>query len=870
MNPKISDFGMARIFGGNNDFAANTKRVVGTYGCMSPEYAVQGLFSVKSDVFSFRVLLLEILSGKKNTFSDSSNTGNLLGYVSKPKVLATPVINIWVSSNQYLGIWYNNIPVQTIVWIANRDDPLSKSSSGLLMLNRKGNLVLMDGTRYVWSSNVSFVNGTANNSVAVLQNSGNLVLRDGAGAVLWQSFDHPTDTLLPGMKIGFSKKTGHNGLLTSWKDENEPRSGDFTIGLDPQRPSQIVIWRDSNPYSRTDLLDGRWIATGMEKSNNSFIYLNYIRSDEGYYVSFGVSDNSIVSRWMLNRTGVIEFLLWQATIMKWTVFWSAPKDECEIYARCGPFGSCDKNNRPGICSCMTGFKPSIQKDWENGDWSGGCVRQKKLKCDDGDGFMRYERMKLPDHSILLGNLTIEECEIQCRRNCSCIAYAPANSSDQVESRCMYWSGNLMDVTHYLNAGRDLFVRLDGSELDGSEKGPLAKSKKSIAIPIATTMAILLIGTLCCFLLVRKFQRPKKRSFIGIRLKDPSESAAFGSHNGSEVNSFSLSSILAATDSFSAVNKLGEGGFGPVYRGTLIDGSEIAVKKLSENSGQGREEFMNEVTLIAKLQHKNLVRLLGCCIQKEEKMLIYEYMPNKSLDKHLFDLSKRVNLDWNLRFHIIEGIAQGILYLHKYSRLKIIHRDLKASNILLDGSMNPKISDFGMARIIGGNQTEANTGRVVGTLGYMSPEYALNGLFSEKSDVFSFGVLLIEIISSKRNTGLYPTEKTPTLLGHAWELWREDRALELMDESIKDSCVPQEILRCIQIGLLCVQEDANARPTMSSIIFMLGNDNATLPSPEQPGFFMKRTSTVVNSVLATALISILGSGITRSRDRQLYG
>ncbi|KAK9085022.1 hypothetical protein Sjap_025433 [Stephania japonica] len=752
------------------------------------------------------------------------------------------------SSNQYLGIWYNNIPVQTIVWIANRDDPLSKSSSGLLMLNRKGNLVLMDGTRYVWSSNVSFVNGTANNSVAVLQNSGNLVLRDGAGVVLWQSFDHPTDTLLPGMKIGFSKKTGHNGLLTSWKDENEPRSGDFTLGLDPQRPSQIVIWRDSNPYSRTDLLDVRWIVTGMEKSNNSLLYLNYIRSDEGYYVGFGVSDNSIVSRWMLNRTGVIEFLLWQATIMKWTVFWSAPKDECEIYARCGPFGSCDKNNRPGICSCMTGFKPSIQKDWENGDWSGGCVRQKKLKCDDGDGFMRYERMKLPDHSILLGNLTIEECEIQCRRNCSCIAYAPANSSDQVESRCMYWSGNLMDVTHYLNAGRDLFVRLDGSELaDGSEKGPLAKSKKSIAIPIATTMAILLIGTLCCFLLVRKFQRPKKRrSFIGIRLKDPSESAAFGSHNGSEVNSFSLSSILAATDSFSAVNKLGEGGFGPVYRGTLIDGSEIAVKKLSENSGQGREEFMNEVTLIAKLQHKNLVRLLGCCIQKEEKMLIYEYMPNKSLDKHLFDLSKRVNLDWNLRFHIIEGIAQGILYLHKYSRLKIIHRDLKASNILLDGSMNPKISDFGMARIIGGNQTEANTGRVVGTLGYMSPEYALNGLFSEKSDVFSFGVLLIEIISSKRNTGLYPTEKTPTLLGHAWELWREDRALELMDESIKDSCVPQEILRCIQIGLLCVQEDANARPTMSSIIFMLGNDNATLPSPEQPGFFMKRTSTVVNS------------------------
>ncbi|KAK9089606.1 hypothetical protein Scep_028688 [Stephania cephalantha] len=241
---------------------------------------------------------------------------------------------------------------------------------------------------------------------------------------------------------------------------------------------------------------------------------------------------------------------------------------------------------------------------------------------------------------------------------------------------------------------------------------------------------------CCLWLVNfqlavkgqqaEIQKAKKAGApVGTRFKS---STSHEFQNGPEVNCFSLTSILAATDCFSAVNKLGEGGFGPVYQGTLLDGLEIAVKRLSKNSGQGLEEFMNEVTVIAKLQHKNLVRLLGCCIQEEEKMLVYEYMPNKSLDKHLFDQSKRANLDWNLRYHIIEGIAQGILYLHKYSRLRIIHRDLKASNILLDDSMNPKISDFGMARIFGGNQTEANTGRVVGTYGYMSPEYALNGLF----------------------------------------------------------------------------------------------------------------------------------------------
>ncbi|OIT33218.1 g-type lectin s-receptor-like serinethreonine-protein kinase [Nicotiana attenuata] len=214
----------------------------------------------------------------------------------------------------------------------------------------------------------------------------------------------------------------------------------------------------------------------------------------------------------------------------------------------------------------------------------------------------------------------------------------------------------------------------------------------------------------------------------------------------------LETILAATDNFSNANKLGQGGFGPVYKGIFPGQTEIAVKRLSTHSGQGIDEFKNEVTLIAKLQHRNLVRLSGYCINTTEQILLYEYMPNKSLDTFIFHGERCQLLDWEKRYDIILGIARGIAYLHHDSRLRIIHRDLKASNVLLDEEMNPKISDFGLARIVEGKGTEANTKKVVGTYGYMSPEYALDGLFSIKSDVFSFGVVLLEIVSGRRNTG----------------------------------------------------------------------------------------------------------------------
>ncbi|KAK7271538.1 hypothetical protein RJT34_27513 [Clitoria ternatea] len=303
----------------------------------------------------------------------------------------------------------------------------------------------------------------------------------------------------------------------------------------------------------------------------------------------------------------------------------------------------------------------------------------------------------------------------------------------------------------------------------------------------------------------------------------------------------LSTILKSTNDFSDEHKLGKGGFGPVYKGVLPDGSLIAVKRLSKTSVQGADEFKNEVLLIAKLQHRNLVRLLACCIEQNEKLLVYEYMPNSSLDFHLFHIDKGAKLDWKQRLNIINGIAKGLLYLHEDSRLRVIHRDLKASNILLDHEMNPKISDFGLARTFGGDQRQANTIRVVGTYGYMAPEYAMEGLFSVKSDVFSFGVLLLEIISGKRNSKFYLSDHGQSLLIYAWNFWCQRKGLELVDALIEKSCVASEVIKCLHIGLLCVQEDAADRPTMSSVVHMLASDTVSLPTPTRPAFSVGRSA-----------------------------
>ncbi|XP_007025940.2 PREDICTED: putative receptor-like protein kinase At4g00960 isoform X2 [Theobroma cacao] len=347
----------------------------------------------------------------------------------------------------------------------------------------------------------------------------------------------------------------------------------------------------------------------------------------------------------------------------------------------------------------------------------------------------------------------------------------------------------------------------------------------IVVPIMVLVAVVLIASA----ILLKRRKPKQ--------ENENEKSAADEKRCEESFQFDFNAIRVATDDFSPAKKIGKGGFGFVYKGKLPDGQVVAVKRLSGNSGQGEQEFKNEVLLMVKLQHKNLVRLLGFSLEKKERIIIYEFVPNSSLDNFIFDPIKRLLLNWEKRYKIIKGIARGILYLHQDSQYRIIHRDLKAANILLDAEMNPKISDFGMAKLFVVDQTQADTRRIVGTYGYMAPEYARKGHFSVKSDVYSFGVLVLEIVSGKSINGFRDEETGVSLIIHAWKNWNEGTPWKLIDDILLDDS-RSEMLRCIHLGLLCVQENIAHRPTMDSVVLMLSSSSISLRAPSRPAFLLQ--------------------------------
>nr|XP_043640033.1 putative receptor-like protein kinase At4g00960 isoform X2 [Erigeron canadensis] len=317
----------------------------------------------------------------------------------------------------------------------------------------------------------------------------------------------------------------------------------------------------------------------------------------------------------------------------------------------------------------------------------------------------------------------------------------------------------------------------------------------------------------------------------------SQEEDLGKITAQEQKVFTYETLVSATRNFHPDNKLGQGGFGPVFKGKLDTGEDVAVKKLAQTSNQGKREFVNEAKLLAHVQHRNVVSLLGYCVSPE-KLLVYEYIANESLDKLLFKSTMCDVLDWKRRYDIIAGVARGLLYLHEDAHDCIIHRDIKASNILLDEKWVPKIADFGMAKLYPEDQTHVHT-RVAGTNGYMAPEYVMHGNLSVKADVYSYGVVVLELISGQKNFSFNLDPQCQNLLDWAYKLYKKGKGLEILAPTLASTADPDQVATCIKIGLLCTQFDHHLRPTMGRVVLMLSRKSGTLEEPTQPGYLGSR-------------------------------
>ncbi|ONM13348.1 G-type lectin S-receptor-like serine/threonine-protein kinase B120 [Zea mays] len=502
------------------------------------------------------------------------------------------------SSSSYVGIWYNNIPERTYVWIANRDNPITTDVPGTkLAFTNSSDLVLLDSTGHtIWMTRSSISAGGGGTAAVVLLDSGNLVIQSIDGTAIWESFDHLTDTVIPGVSLSLSSSDAAASArrLVAWKGPDDPSSGNFSMGGDSSSDLQIVTWNGTRPFWRRAAWGGE-VTFGTFEDNTSFTMYETITGGTGddYYIKLTVSDGAPIIRVSLDYTGLFTYRRWNLKTSSWTVFVQFPSSACDRYAFCGPFAYCDSTETVPSCKCLDGFEPIGL------DFSQGCRRKEELKCGDGDTFLTLPTMKTPDKFLYIKNRSFDQCTAECSNNCSCTAYAYDNlqnvDSTIDTTRCLVWMGELIDAEKFGNTfGENLYLRVSSS--------PGKHQTGNVQ------------NNLLC-------------------LNPPNE---FGNEN-LDFPSFSFEDIIIATNNFSDYKLLGEGGFGKVYKGVLEGGKEVAVKRLSKGSVQGIQEFRNEVVLIAKLQHRNLVRLLGFCIHEDEKLLIYEYLPNKSLDAFLFGM-----------------------------------------------------------------------------------------------------------------------------------------------------------------------------------------------------------------------------------------
>ncbi|KAL5581876.1 hypothetical protein UlMin_014318 [Ulmus minor] len=729
------------------------------------------------------------------------------------------------SSRYYIGMWYDNkvVSEQTIVWVANREISVSDRFSSELRIS-DGNLVLFNESKVpIWSTNVS---STSPSVQAVLQDDGNLVLNDGSNSSepLWQSFDYPTHTFLPGSKIGFNKKTNKSTLLTSWKNSEDPAPGLFSLELNVNESSYIILWNRSKQYWTSGSWDGQRFSLVPEMRLNYNYNFSYESNENESYFTYSVyTSASITSRFIMHVWGQIQQQNWLPT-NGWNLFWAKPRQQCEVYALCGTYGSCNENSLP-LCTCLNGFHPKSQSDWDLEDYSGGCTRNTDLQCGNSslantekDKFLEMPSMSLPAEKQSVQAGSEEECESYCLYNCSCTGYAYDDTG------CSIWIKDILDLQQLTagdSSGKTFYVRLAASEFHSSKKS----KGLIIGVVVGSTVGLAAFLSLIVFLIVRRKKTVRTRVegslvafayidlqtatknfteklFLIVRRKKTVRTRVEGS-----LVAFAYRDLQTATKNFT--EKLGGGGFGSVFKGKLPDSTVIAVKKL-ENIGQGEKQFRTEVSTLGKIQHVNLVRLRGFCSEGTKRLLVYDHMSNGSLDSNLFRQNVSNVLDWKTRYQIVLGIARGLVYLHERCRECIIHCDIKPDNILLDSEFCPKVADFGLAKLVGREFSRILTS-IRGTRGYLAPEWIAGVAITSKTDVYSYGMMLFEILSGRRN--FFPTWAA-TIIVEGGDV------LGLLDKRLEGNCDIEEVERICKVACWCIQDDEAHRPSMSQVVQML--------------------------------------------------
>ncbi|KAK6142497.1 hypothetical protein DH2020_022845 [Rehmannia glutinosa] len=731
----------------------------------------------------------QTLSGNQTLISSGGNFE--LGFFTPGK-----------SSKYYLGIWYKKVRQQTLIWVANRETPILDNKSAELKI-LDGNLVLFNESKTkIWSTNV---NPTPSNisTIAVLLDNGNLVLRDGSGSnstssePLWESFDTTTNTWLSGSKIGYDKRTQKRQVLTSWKNSEDPAPGLFSIEIDPNGSQYIMRWNGSEQYWASGTWNGHGFTKIPEMRVDSIYNFSYVDNENETYFTSWLYDPSIISRIFVDVSGQIKQMVWLDD-KNWTLFFSQPRQQCEVYAYCGAFGACNQNSLP-FCSCLPGFKHKSDIEWSLKDYSGGCVREINLECVNNNGrrdkFVMNSYFRLPENFRLLTIGSVDECESVCLSNCSCTAYA------YDENGCFIWNGelfNLQTLSEGDGGGKTIYIKLSASS--SVFVGTIKSNNKGVVIGAVTGSVVVVFVLLAILRFWRQMVgtcEPMEGSLVAFGYKD----------------------LQIATKNFS--DKLGGGGFGYVYKGTLPDSTVIAVKKL-ESVNQGEKQFRTEVSTVGTIQHVNLVRLRGFCPgRSNEKMLVYDYMENGSLDSHLFNSEKSKVLKWEIRYRIALGIARGLAYLHEKCRDCIIHCDIKPENILLDADFCPRVGDFGLAKLVGRDFSRVLT-TMRGTRGYLAPEWISGVAITTKADVYSYGMMLFELVSGRRNSDHSEDERASKFfpcLAASVTVYGGD-ILGLLDPILDGDADSEEVSKLCRVACWCIQDDENIRPSMSRVVQIL--------------------------------------------------